>query len=130
MGYDFPREYDDSDAEVYLKHHSRLSWRDADESYFASVDSVKCQVGPNGGPPLMEQDICASPAGQWVYVLLPYCVQARGGMDWTFVNYKEQRMYLGPCVKEAFSWKGRDVFHINTWDRLTSMEAIENVGRN
>jgi hypothetical protein len=45
------------------------------------------------------------------------------------VNYEEERMYVGPFACEALVWKGRDVWDVGTWVKLTTMEEIQDYGR-
>jgi hypothetical protein len=73
-------------------------------------------------PSLMEQDLRAHRQGQW-------WLFSRGPLRWVLINYREERMYIAPDVSKALSWKGKDPF-LNSWDELTTMEAIENLGRN
>jgi hypothetical protein len=46
------------------------------------------------------------------------------------MNYKEQRMYIGPDASGALVWKGRDVYDLSTWARLTSMDEIREHAQN
>jgi hypothetical protein len=93
--------------------------------YISNVDSIAFQVGPNRSPPtLMEQDLLASPPGQW-WLFVPYLDPDFDQLDWVLINYKDERMYVGPNPSEALVWKGRDSFLVGTWVRFRTMAAIE-----
>jgi hypothetical protein len=79
---------------------------------------------------LAEQDVGQSPAEQWwLFLPLSYGPQVRRHQHWIFVNYEEQRMYVGPNASEALVWKGRDVCDMGAWARLTTMDEIRDHGR-
>jgi hypothetical protein len=56
-------------------------------------------------------------------------VGIRDDLQWFLVNYEEERMYVGPFAHEALVWKGRDVWDVRTWVTLTTMEEIQDHGR-
>jgi hypothetical protein len=67
----------------------------------------------------------ASPPGQW-WLLVEYLHAAvEGQFDWVLINYKGERMYVGPNSSEAIVWKGRDSLRMATWVRWRSLEAIK-----
>jgi hypothetical protein len=80
-------------------------------------------------PPLAEEDIYQSPAEQWSFFRSPLG-DAESGLDWALMNYKEKRMYVGPDASEALVWKGRDIYDVSTWARLTGMDEIRDYGQN
>jgi hypothetical protein len=128
-GHNDPREIDWAEGSFDVKYrHLRI--REEDKTYITNVDSIEFEDSVNGGSSLMEQDICASPLGKWWLVIPPVYISESSAMEWILVNYSEQRMYACPCVEESLSWKGRDTFHVYSWARLKSMEAIENLRRN
>jgi hypothetical protein len=53
----------------------------------------------------------------------------RDDLQWFLVNYEEERMYVGPFACEALVWKGRDIWDVSTWVKLTTMEQIQDYGR-
>jgi hypothetical protein len=78
-------------------------------------------------PCLAVQDVIQSPPEQW-WVFWPMVMSDVEAfeLEWRLVNYKEQRMYVGPNALEALVWKGRDVYDMSTWAKLTSMQEILN----
>jgi hypothetical protein len=97
--------------------------------YISNIDSVA--LGWKPGHSLAEQDLRASPAGQW-WLFLPFSFAAgpTDKVNWVLVNYNEERMYIGPDASIAHVWKGRDAFRMYTWERFKSMEYIQNFGKN
>jgi hypothetical protein len=96
------------------------------EFYLSKVDSIEFR-DEDRIPTLIERDLRPATAGQW-WLFAP--VNYHAPYRWVLINYKARRMYAGPNVSEALVWKGKDVYRMETWARLTSIEDIENFDRN
>jgi hypothetical protein len=122
-------DFADSRGETRISSHFQIKWGSKHfNQEIGTVDSVSRDLGD--GPSLVEEDISQSPAEQW-WLFLPLSLEAQyHELEWMLVNYREQRMYVGPNASEALAWRGRDVYDMSTWARLTSIEEIRDYGRN
>ena len=78
------------------------------------------------GPCTALADIAASLKDQWWAFFPDYDgdYNTDKAFGWILVNYKAERMYLSTNPSEALCWRGRDIWRMNTWARLNSLEDI------
>lgn len=107
---------------VVHQFHLKLNPKRARHVRIANVDFI---VGWNSSPTLMEQDLLASPPGQWWLLTGFQSGWIERSRDWVLINYEEKRMYYGHDPTEAVVWKGRDSLRMATWVRWHSLEAIK-----
>jgi hypothetical protein len=110
----------DTEGGIQVWRHFDVNYRSECLYVIGKVESVL--MGWPEEPSLAEEDIRQSPAEQWSLFLS--VGDPESDLDWILMNYKEKRMYVGPDCSEALVWKGRDIYDLSTWARLTSIDEI------
>jgi hypothetical protein len=119
-------------VEIVLKIGD-LPWGTLDPTNMAKVNQDPSTGNEEPIRSLADMDITTSPPVQW-WIIFPLSkankkLRLRDDLQWILVNYEEERMYVGPLACEALVWKGRDIWDVRTWARLTTMEEIRDYGR-
>jgi hypothetical protein len=101
--------------------YGRFEFRTGSKWAGAGVDSVAGAINGNTKFGIVNEIAASAPDSWWLFQLDGY-----GGEHWTFVNFEEKKIYIGPEYSEGYRWK--DPWDVTTWEAIGAVNTLFQIG--